>query len=61
MGGLSVSIFQGKISFENPPSICLYTVLNGNNGLCSASISENCGMLALGLHNSAIRVNNLDD
>ncbi|KAI1731725.1 WD domain, g-beta repeat domain-containing protein [Ditylenchus destructor] len=48
-----------RISAENPPSVCLYTVLNANGGLCSASISENCAMIALGFGNSVVQVDSL--
>jgi transcription initiation factor TFIID subunit 5 len=50
-----------KISLDNPPSVCLYSVVNANEGVCSASISENCSMVALGYGNSVIQVHALAD
>ncbi|CAK5073082.1 unnamed protein product [Meloidogyne enterolobii] len=50
-----------RISHENPPSVCLYTLLNsqGDGGLCSATISDNASLLALGYGSSNIQVNAL--
>jgi len=48
-----------KISPNNPPSVCLYTILNAPNGVCSASFSENLEALAVGYGNSTIQLHAL--
>jgi len=48
-----------RISVDSPPTVCLYTVLNANSGLCSASIADDGSMFALGFGNSTIQVNAL--
>lgn len=50
-----------RISHENPPSVCLYTVLNvhSRGGLCSSAIADNGSMLALGYGDSSIELNSL--
>lgn len=52
-------MFQLKISLNNAPSICLYTILNAPNGVCSASFSENMEALAIGYGNSSIQLHAL--
>lgn len=39
--------------------MCLYTVVNANEGVCSASISESAAMVALGYGNSVVQVHAL--
>ncbi|CAD5206328.1 unnamed protein product [Bursaphelenchus okinawaensis] len=49
-----------KIGPENPPSVCLYTILNAPGGVCSAALTENCEMLSIGYGNSSIQVHSLN-
>ncbi|CAD5209005.1 unnamed protein product [Bursaphelenchus xylophilus] len=49
-----------KISAENPPSVCLYTILNAPGGVCSAALTENCEMVSIGYGNSVIQVHSLN-
>lgn len=50
-----------RISQENPPSVCLYNVLNAysHGGLCSSAIADNGSMLALGYGDSGIQLDAL--
>lgn len=44
-----------KLSSENLPSICMYTIFNAKSALCS-TISEDSSMIAIGFSDSTIRV-----
>ncbi|MFH4973351.1 hypothetical protein AB6A40_000060 [Gnathostoma spinigerum] len=48
-----------RISIDSPPSVCLYTVLNGHGGVTAAEFSEDSTMIAAGYGNSDIQVSML--
>ncbi|KAI6233057.1 Transcription initiation factor TFIID subunit 5 [Aphelenchoides fujianensis] len=48
-----------KINAENPPSICLYTILN-SSGVCAAAFSETGENLAVGFRGSEVHVHALN-
>ncbi|VDM95162.1 unnamed protein product [Thelazia callipaeda] len=50
-----------RISADNPPSVCLYTVLNSPGGLTASDVSEDSEALALGFGNSMIQVSALNE
>lgn len=50
---------KGKISIDNPPTVCIFNACNTNGGLSSAEISENSSLYALGLNDGLVQVRTL--
>ncbi|KAI6203437.1 TFIID-NTD2 domain-containing protein [Aphelenchoides besseyi] len=50
---------KAKLTAENPPSICLYTILN-SSGVCTAAFSESGENLAVGYRGSEVHVHALN-
>jgi len=55
------AVKKGRITADNPPSVCIYSACNTNGGLSSAEISENCSYYALGLNDGSVQVRALAD
>uniref|UniRef100_A0A914VIR7 LisH domain-containing protein n=1 Tax=Plectus sambesii TaxID=2011161 RepID=A0A914VIR7_9BILA len=49
-----------KISAENPPSVCFFSILNAHGGACCAEITEDTTMMAAGYGNSTVQVFSLN-
>ncbi|KAI6178690.1 Transcription initiation factor TFIID subunit 5 [Aphelenchoides besseyi] len=54
-----LTLQQAKINAENPPSICLYTILN-SSGVCTAAFSDSGENLAVGYRGSEVHVHALN-
>lgn len=50
---------SAELHAEQFQNVCLYTILNAPNGVCSAAFSENLETLAIGYGNSTIQLHAL--
>uniref|UniRef100_A0A0N4ZV55 LisH domain-containing protein n=1 Tax=Parastrongyloides trichosuri TaxID=131310 RepID=A0A0N4ZV55_PARTI len=50
-----------RLSKDQPPSVCMYTFLNGRKGVCSVDITEDSHIVAAGLFDSRIYVTSIAD
>uniref|UniRef100_A0A7E4VG57 TFIID_NTD2 domain-containing protein n=1 Tax=Panagrellus redivivus TaxID=6233 RepID=A0A7E4VG57_PANRE len=51
---------KGKVTWDNPPSIALFTILNSNGNVACASFNENPSVVAFGLSDGRAQIRALD-
>uniref|UniRef100_A0AC35UFD1 WD_REPEATS_REGION domain-containing protein n=1 Tax=Rhabditophanes sp. KR3021 TaxID=114890 RepID=A0AC35UFD1_9BILA len=50
-----------RISKDSPPSVCMYTFVNGRKGICSVDITEDTQIVAAGLFDSSVYITSIGD
>ncbi|CEF65732.1 TAF5-like RNA polymerase II p300/CBP-associated factor-associated factor 65 kDa subunit 5L [Strongyloides ratti] len=50
-----------KLGKDQPPTICMYTFLNGRKGVCSVDITEDSQIVGAGLFDSRVYVTSIGD